>query len=211
MAPTATVIDEWMQDYKVEEVNVETNDLSINCKDCLYELGLYAISGAHFFIGGTVLDRTKKNEDSDMECPSVIAFASIGGIKKFFQVNEDMDDKLSKYSLGEFALSDILSAEKKANAIDDTKYNLSKNTCVHYARDIWRSLGVKETQEMADFLITNLAGRDEFIEFAKKKHGGLHAVMSFAIGGKRYLENYVRTIVTSQLSIEATGPEKEKR
>eukprot|EP00956_Cyclotella_meneghiniana_P017269 scaffold27964_cov59-Cyclotella_meneghiniana.AAC.2 len=146
-----------------------------------------------------------------MECPSVIAFASIGGIKKFFEVNEDMDDELSKYSLGEFALSDILAAEKEANAIDDTKYDLSKNTCVHYARDIWRSLGVKETQKIANFLVTNLIGSDEFIEFAKKKHGGLHAVMSFAIGGKRYLENYVRTIVTSQLNIEASGPEKEKR
>ena len=42
---------------------------------------------------------------------------------------------------------------------------------------------------MADFLVTNLVGSDEFIEFAKMKAGGLRVVTAFAVGGKQALEN----------------------
>eukprot|EP00956_Cyclotella_meneghiniana_P037458 scaffold139212_cov21-Cyclotella_meneghiniana.AAC.1 len=202
------IIKKWVQKNDVEEINqVANHDLSMKCKDRLYSLGLYTISRTHFFVGGTAVDEVKKDKDSSVLCPSAIAFASIDGIKKFYGVNVDMDGYLSKYPLGQFVLSDILAAEEEATAIDDSKYDLSKNTCVHYAGDIWRSLGVKETEEMADFLVTNLVESVEFIEFAKKKAGGLRAIASYVIGGSASLENYVRSIVTSQLNIEPADPE----
>ena len=109
---------------------------------------------------------------------------------------------LSKHPLGQFTLGDVLVAEKKATAINDSEYDLTKNTCIHYAGDIWRSLGVKETQAMADFLVSNLVGSDDFIEFAKKKAGGLRAIAALAIGGQSALEYYIRSTVSSQLKIE---------
>eukprot|EP00956_Cyclotella_meneghiniana_P043621 scaffold279897_cov116-Cyclotella_meneghiniana.AAC.1 len=150
------IINEWIKDYKVEEVTHDTTELSIKCKDRSYELGLYVLSKTHFFIGGSAIDADEV-EATDIDCPFTIAFASIDGTKKIFGGKEAMNG-LAKHPLGQFTLGDILIAEKKATAINDSEYDLTKNTCIHYAGDIWRSLGVKETQDMADFLVSNLVG-----------------------------------------------------
>jgi hypothetical protein len=55
--------------------------------------------------------------------------------------------------------------------------------------------------ELADFLVTNLVGSDEFIEMACEEAGGLRAIASLAIGGKGALWYYVKDVVTSQLDI----------
>jgi hypothetical protein len=55
--------------------------------------------------------------------------------------------------------------------------------------------------ELADFLVTNLVGSDEFIEMAREEAGGLRAIASLAIGGKGALWYYVKDVVTSQLDI----------
>ena len=193
---------EWVKDNKVEEVN--RADLPVKCKDVLYKVGLYSLSGSHFFIGGTAINNAANEEMANIDCPSAIAFASIDGTKKAYNAPETAVQELSNHFLGQFALDDILAAEENVTAIDDSGYHLTKNTCAHYARAIWRALGVEETHDMADFLVTNLVGSDEFIEFAKMKAGGLRVVTAFAVGGKQALENYVRDIVTSQLNIVST-------
>ena len=160
---------------------------------------MYAIFGSHFFIGGIATDVGPKDEEdtSINDCPSSIAFVSIDGEKKIFDVKESMDG-LIKYSLGTFELDDFLKAETKATSIDNAEYDLSSNACVHYAQGILRFL---ETKELADFLVTNIVGSDEFIEMARKKAGGLRAIASLAIGGKGALWYYVKDVVTSQLDI----------
>eukprot|EP00956_Cyclotella_meneghiniana_P021146 scaffold38102_cov40-Cyclotella_meneghiniana.AAC.2 len=193
---------EWVKDNKVEEVNQA--DLPIKCKDVLYKVGLYSLSGSHFFIGGTAIKNADNDVMANIDCPSAIAFASIDGTKKVYNAPETAVQELSNHFLGQFALIDILAAEENVTAIDNSGYHLTKNTCAHYARAIWRALGVEETHDMADFLVTNLVDSDEFIEFAKMKAGGLRVVTTFAVGGKQALENYVRDIVTSQLNIVST-------
>eukprot|EP00956_Cyclotella_meneghiniana_P031501 scaffold82842_cov48-Cyclotella_meneghiniana.AAC.2 len=193
---------EWVKDNKVEEVNQA--DLPVKCKDVLYKVGLYGLSGSHFFIGGTVINNADNDVMANIDCPSAIAFASIDGTKKVYNAQETAVQELSNHFLGQFALYDILAAEENVTAIDNSGYHLTKNTCIHYAGAIWRALGVEETHDMADFLVTNLVDSDEFIEFAKMKAGGLRVVTAFAVGGKHALENYVRDIVTSQLNIVST-------
>ena len=59
---------------------------------------------------------------------------------------------------------------------------------------------------MADFLVSNLVGSDEFIELAKKKAGGIRVAAAFAIGGQTALEQYIKNVVTSQLSLISENP-----
>ena len=141
-----------------------------------------------------------------INCPTIIAFASLEEKKKILKAkNKDDMDQLTKHRFGTFKLRDILEAEKKAAPIKDSEYDLSSNTCVHYARDIWRSLGVKETDALANFLVSNLVESDEFIELAKKKAGGIRVAAALAVGGQSALEHYVKNIVTSQLNIIDDG------
>lgn len=186
------------QDNDIAGVIDHQSNVLLQCKTRSYDLGLYAIPGPHFFIGATAIAADK---NAGSECPPSIVFVSIEGAKKIFEVKESMDES-SKHPLGEFELGDILEAEKKAVAIKDSEYDISSNNCAHYARDIWRSLGIMETSSLADFLVLNLINSDEVIDTATEMAGGHRVLAALAAGGHGALEHYIKHVVTSQLDIE---------
>ena len=203
---SAAVVSKWVEKYHLEEINNDKDQvLPLECMDRSYNVGLYAISGTHYFIGAVATDEVDYIKDAMAinKCPSSIAFASIEEEKKIFMAKDKYTmDGITKHPLGTFSLADIIEAEKKAVPIKDAEYDISSNTCVHYAGDIWRSLNIKETDALADFLVSNLIESDEFIDMAKKKAGGIRVAAALAIGGQGALEHYVKNVVTSQLKIE---------
>lgn len=67
---------------------------------------------------------------------------------------------------------------------------------------IWRSLEIKETLELADFLASwliflLLVVSFHDIDMARNKPGGLRAIAPLAIGGTGALEYYVRHVDVS--------------
>ncbi len=85
--------------------------------------------------------------------------------------------------------------------MNDLKYDLTQNSCVCYAGKIWRHLGLKETEELATFLIDNIVGPDEFERIVKKhrESGGLRALAAVVLG-KDSLKVYMEGVV-SQLDL----------
>ncbi|KAL3792563.1 hypothetical protein HJC23_005533 [Cyclotella cryptica] len=98
---------------------------------------------------------------------------------------------------------DIMAAERSAEAIDDTKYDLTANTCVHYAADIWRELDFEETEDLANFIVENLLKDDGALEYARQnvKYDGMRVLTSYLTGDRGGFEEYVKNIVHSQLDI----------
>ena len=104
--------------------------------------------------------------------------------------------------LGEASLVDILVAEESVEAIDPSNYDYFYNSCAHYALYILRSLGLKETKELGDFVIDNVINDVKGMKIAKKSKGrSLRALAAFAIGGKGGYENYLKDVVYSQLNL----------
>lgn len=170
------------------------------CNDRLYRVGLYYTNGPHFFIGAL------HHGDVGDDCPAFIAFASIDGKKTKAALKHTLffnKDSLVHNHLGDVSLQDILKAEDTADALDDGRYDLVTNTCVHYARSIWRSLGLAETTELAEFIIGNTVNDGNFEDMAKSKarFGGLRYLAAKAIGGTDMMEDFVEDIVYSQLDI----------
>ena len=97
-----------------------------------------------------------------------------------------------------------------APAPDEVGYDFERNSCVHYAGNIWRAIqaedgtaAVKETSELAEFIINNVVDDDGFIELVKKKEnvGGFRASAMLAVGGKAGVKSYVADLVYGQLNI----------
>jgi hypothetical protein len=102
------------------------------------------------------------------------------------------------------SLEKIIDAESVVEPVDDSKYDLTKNSCFHYAGSIWRELGFHETNELATFLVQNLIKDGGFINVArdKVKVGGLRVLATYMAGGDIVFEKYVNDTVFSQLNIE---------
>ena len=78
----------------------------------------------------------------------------------------------------------------------------SQSCARHYALYILRSLGLKETKELGDFVIDNVINDVKGMKIAKKSKGrSLRALAAFAIGGKGGYENYLKDVVYSQLHL----------
>ena len=165
-------------------------------------LNALADSGSHFFL--SVLAQDVDNSDQT-ECPEALAFASIDGHKVTYQIpfKEALSHNLHSYVLGKAPLKDIVDAEINVKAVDDSKYDLTKNSCVHYAGAIWRELGFDETEELGEFLTENLLRDHGLLEIAQQKVavGGLR-VLSKYTGYDDAFEKYVKDTVISQLHIE---------
>ena len=90
--------------------------------------------------------------------------------------------------------------------MDDSEYDLTKNSCVHYAGQLWRFLGFEETNELALFLVDNIVGSDGsgngFKKIAKNHQvsGGIRALAAFAMG-EDAVKSYIEEVVYSQLSL----------
>ena len=123
-----------------EESLLEKDDISLNCFKQDYALSLHTLQGPHFLL----LARRKEGKN-DKECPSNVALDYVEGSMANVFV-EDMAG-FTQHPLGSHQLSDILQAQEKAETHIEkaSEYNLETNTCLHYARDVWSSLGFADT------------------------------------------------------------------
>jgi hypothetical protein len=195
-------MQEWAENSNLQDVDV-AKDIPSKCNLDKYDIGLYAFANqsSHFFLGAMALGK-----EADVECPPALAFASQGGHKRVLLVHQEEDFKgydFNVHPLGMAELKDILNAERVAKAIDDTKYDLTENTCIHYAASIWRDLNFEETEDLGNFIIENLLRDDGALEYARQnaKYDGSRALTSYIIGGEGGFEDYVKEIVFSQLNL----------
>ena len=149
----------WKKAANAVEVNISTY-LSSECalKEYVIQLNAFAEKGSHFFLSAAA-DAAAVDQKEVNDCPEALAFASIGGQKITYRIaskNALLNDELNNHVLGTTTLMNIIQAEGHAKAVDDLDYDLTKNSCVHYASDIWRSLELVETAALADFLVENL-------------------------------------------------------
>ena len=195
--PTGAALESW--EKQVNAIDFESTDLSVECNDESYSIGLYSFAdhGSHFFLAAT-------NTNEHSMCPAALVFASLQSSKVILQIpnTKDLTEQFYVYDLGTVILQDALAAEVKAAAVDDSKYDLTQNSCAHYAQFIWRNLGFEENADLAEFLIENLLRDEGLVEYAKETfdHGGLR-VLSKYIGNRVLYEDYVRDTVISQLNI----------
>ena len=197
--------DKWEKTVNAEEIDT-SEDIPSSCLNNIYDVELRAVKdeGAHFLLAAKSSDE-KSNDDK--KCPEVLTFMSIDEKKFTHRVHDitKFDEDSSSFLLGKASLNKIIDAEGSVEAIKDFKYELTKNSCIHYAGHIWRKLQFDETNELASFLIENLLKDDGFLKVARDKlsAGGLR-VMSY-VAGKGSLEAFVKDTVYSQLNIKEHG------
>lgn len=203
-SPSSAHISEWQ--HTVDAVQIElAKDVSADCRLKTYDVALNALirQGSHFFLTATA---SSNNRVVSAKCPKVIAFASVYGKKAAYLVKKKklMNDITYNHYLGKATLEKIIDAESNVEPVDDSKYDLTKNSCVHYAGSIWRELGFDETNQLAIFLVQNLIRDDGFVNVArdKVKVGGLRVLAMYMVGGDIVFEKYVKDTVFSQLNIK---------
>jgi len=174
----------------------EDHPISEVCLGSKYEVVLIAVEGPHFLLGAS-------NENPD--CPN-IAFDSVGG-KRRSQFSTEDATGVAVHHVGLASLRAILEAENQAAELNPTllSFNLSTNTCVHYARDIWRRLGMTESASLAEFVIENVVGDPHIERIAGEiltlgeGMGGLRNLAARVItGGSNLVREKVEETVYSQ-------------
>jgi hypothetical protein len=104
-------------------------------------------------------------------CPSALLFASLDGEKVAYRISEqvlkDYGSSFNSYLVGTAPLEEIIQAEQTADALDTANYDLTKNSCAHYAQQLWRNLQFKETRGLVDFIVENLLKDDGIVRYAK--------------------------------------------
>ena len=196
----------WKDAINAEEVDKEA-DIPVTCLDNDYDVELKAMSndndGTHFFLTASV--SPGENAYGNDNCPRFLAFASRDEKKVTYHVPDVTkvnDRKYSSYLFGKASLKAIVNAESSVEAVKDFEYNLTSNSCIHYAGRIWRQLHFDETNDLATFLIANLLKDDGFLTIAHNKYaaGGLRVLSHLA--GKGSLDDFVKETVYSQLNIK---------
>ena len=182
---------------------VEIEDIDGACLGVAYEVGLYSFTnhGSHFFIAATISSEIMI--DSEQNCPTAIVFASLDSKKVSYLVqNQVLLNGFNVHILDKKTLDEVLIAENQVPAIDGSNYDLTKNSCAHYAQSIWRALKIEETAELADFLITNLLRDDGLARYAKQtlSQGGLRVLTNYGKDSALFTK-YVKDTVVSQLEI----------
>jgi len=178
-----------------KESLLEKDDISLNCFKQNYALSLHTLPGPHF-----LLLAKRKEGKNDKECPSNVALDYVEGSMAEVFV-EDMAG-FAQHPLGSHQLSDILQAQEKAETHIEkaSEYNLETNTCLHYARDVWRSLGLADTVDMAGFIVEGVSNDSNFENLATKHSGGTGYLTAKA-SGKQELRNYIKDVVYTQLDV----------
>eukprot|EP00956_Cyclotella_meneghiniana_P032458 scaffold89463_cov71-Cyclotella_meneghiniana.AAC.1 len=206
----STAVVNWKNSINAKEVDSKA-DIPSACLDNYYDVELKGVAndkdGAHFFLSASV-PKGEKTTNDEKKCPQFLAFASRDEKKRIYHVPDfDVGNgyKYSSYLFGKVTLKTIMDAESSVEAVQDKDYNLTSNSCIHYAGRIWRALHLDETNELANFLVENLLENDGFLTIARQKYsaGGLR-VLSF-VTGKGSFENFVKDTVYSQLNIKDDG------
>eukprot|EP00956_Cyclotella_meneghiniana_P008260 scaffold11019_cov38-Cyclotella_meneghiniana.AAC.2 len=197
---SCAVIREWIDSVEAVEMENASSDISTDCYDHSYEIGLYSFPnhGSHFFLAATNPMPTEK-------CPHALVLASLQGLKtKFIIPNKNhLMDEFDVYKFGNADLEELLIAEGSVEPVHDSDYDITQNNCAHYAQSIWRNLKFDETPELADYLIDNILRDDSVMEYIKEEatdYGGLRVLSKFT-AGKRFYEKFVKESVISQLDL----------
>lgn len=196
-------MSEWIENSGASQIKLV--DLPPPCIHENYDMMVNSFieQGSHFFLSAVTPGLNSGEHEGDGKCPKAIAFASIDGNKVVFDLPTDTKVEIQSHLLGRASLKDIIEAEGSIEAVDQSNYDLTKNSCVHYAGALWRALELKEDRALADFLVNSLLSDDGFINMARNKIdlGGLRVLSAFASGEVKFNE-YVKNIVISQLNIE---------
>ena len=197
----------WKDEIDAEEIDAK-EDIPSTCLDNNYDVELKALNtddGVHFFLAAKP-SSDEKSSYKDM-CPQLLTFTSIDEKKFTHRIHNsnEIDEISSSIFLGKTSLNEIMDAENSVEALKDSKYELTKNSCIHYAGRISRELQFEETHELANFLIENLLKDDGLINIAHNNvnAGGLRTISHLA--GKGSLKAFVQDIVYSQLKIKEDG------
>ena len=203
-SPTRSAIMTWKDAVNANEIDT-TTDIPSACLDNDYDVELKTTDGdgAHFVLTASV--SPGENTSDNEICPKLLAFASIDEKKRVYSVPDIamlVGHSYSSYYFGKASLKAIFDVESSVEAVKDSKYNLTSNSCAHYAQNIWRGLHFDETNELASFLVDNLLKEDGLLTVAagKLSAGGLR-VMSYA-AGKGSFSDFVKDTVYSQLIIK---------
>eukprot|EP00956_Cyclotella_meneghiniana_P028140 scaffold64935_cov31-Cyclotella_meneghiniana.AAC.2 len=204
----STAVVNWKTSINAKEIDSK-EDIPSTCLENYYDVELKSIAndkdGAHFFLSASVHKREKTSNEN---CPQFFAFASRDEKKRIYHIPDfsvGNGYRYSSYLFGKVTLKAIMDAESSVEAVQDKDYDLTGNSCIHYAGRIWRALHLDETNELANFLVENLLKNDGFLTIARQKYsaGGLR-VLSF-VKGKGSFENFVKDTVYSQLNIKNDG------
>ena len=198
--------DKWKNIIHADEINTK-EDIPSDCLENDYNVELNAVSddeeGTHFVLAAKVSPEKKSYND---KCPEFLTFTSIDEQKFTHSVHDSAKfNEQSSFLLGKASLKEIVDVERSVEAIKDSKYDLTNNSCIHYAGRISRGLHFDETHDLATFLIDNLLKDDGILTVARnyKAAGGLR-VLSYATG-KGNFEDFVKETVYSQLNIKDDG------
>jgi len=195
------------QDRNLVSCMTTKEDISTTCRDNIYDVFLSANDDgqSHLFITAMMKEEVENGADNNNCPPAILLDHTREGEKKVIVLLEDKIDEvkeLPRHFLGEASLVDILVAEESVEAIEPSNYDYFYNSCAHYALYILRSLGLKETKELGDFVIDNVINDVKGMKIAKKSKGrSLRALAAFAIGGKGGYENYLKDVVYPQLHL----------
>ena len=170
-------------------------DIPLACFKLNYALNLNVLPGPHF-----LLLAAREEGANDFQCPSNFVFDyDTGGIS---QMHTENMSSAAKHLMGQYPLGDILEAQGKTKSLTrkDSEYNLETNTCVHYAKDVWRFLGLVETADLAEFIVEGVFNDPNFSNLATKHQGGI-GYLSAKANGSQELRNYIKRVVYGQLNI----------
>ena len=178
-------------------------DVPLKCYENDYDVKFNVVDddGPHFFLTAVASKVDMKH------CPNILVFISDVGKKITYSVpDEAVLNGYSSFWLGKATLEEIMIAEQLADPIQDVNYDLTKNSCIHYAGSIWRALKFEETPELANFLIQNLLQDDGLVRIALDKNDAIVLKFLALFTGNKskesMVEKYVEDLVLSQLNIK---------
>jgi len=163
------------------------------CLDEEYTVSLLAFRSPHFVLGAF---------SPHENCPNV-AFDSVNGDKRRVQFSSEDANIVAFHHVGKASLRALLESEKQVDGLDPITYDMTTNSCVHYAVNIWRPVKITESVELAEFVIENIVG-DPNIEILAadfvraRRLGAVRYLAARAIGGSKLFREKLEELVYSQ-------------
>lgn len=191
-------LHETESNYSLMEGNNLLN-VKAYCSDLYYDLFLVTIPGVlHFFLYAS-------SDEYSAGCPSV-GFDSRDWKKVIFTAN--INDA-EKYFLNTFQLGNIFSAFDQAKLITNEDYSITENSCLHFAANIWRPLGVVENVDLQEFIVSNIVEDDNTMKKFFNSYSDQYGVLANSVVGKLQMEKFVQLVVSSQLQTSNTSQENQ--
>merc|ERR1719491_2619365 len=137
-------------------------------------------------------------------CPNV-AFDRVNGDKRRVQFYFEDANIVAFHHVGKASLRALLESEKQVDGLDlaSITYDMTTNSCVHYAVNIWRPVKITESVELAEFVIENIVG-DPNIEILAadfvraRRLGAVRYLAARAIGGSKLFREKLETTLIKE-------------